>query len=162
MNQSKAEVLQDVIEFIDLITAGPEGSESSANVTPVIRAFQHRLSMLNEDPENTQTRPFLLIHAEVDNILPESRVNAVVLAAAEAGLADEFCKARVNGNVMGLFSHKARGFVEGYITNTDTAYMNLLSNGIAFEDYQCLGFYSASAERLTASKIEAQQWLKSQ
>jgi hypothetical protein len=162
MSQSKTEVLQDVIEFINLITAGTDGSESQGNVTPAIRAFQRRLSMINEDTENEQTRPFLLIHAAADNILPESMINAVLIAAADAGLDGEFCKTRVHGNIMGFFSHRARTFVDDYVANTGIAYMNLLSNGIAFEDYQCIGFYSASAERLTASKIEAQQCLKAQ
>lgn len=160
MSQSKAETLKCVIEFIDLITAGVDGSTPPANLTPAIRAFQKSLSALNEDFENTETRPFLLIHAEAEDVLPESMVNALLMAAADAGLEGEFCKARVNGNVMGFFSHKARSFVDSHIINSDVRYMNLLSNGVAFDDYQCIGFYSASADRLIASKVEAQQCLK--
>lgn len=161
MSSSKREMLNKTISFIELlIEPSVHASTSPEQASASINAFRAMLRGFNEDPSNEESRPFMLIHSNADEVLEESFVNSILIEADKHGLSREFKKVEVNGYVMGFFSHKAKTFVDDFIKGRDIAYMNMLANGLVFDDFHCVGFYTASESRLRATLIELQSYVR--
>lgn len=161
MTAAKRDIMEQVVQFIENILAALGDQPPPADeIHGSIESFRIRLNQYNTDETNTESRPFMLVSKSNDGVLDESLVNATILAADKVGLSGQIKKVNVNDNVLAFFSHQARPWIDEYLENSDAGYANILSNGIVLDDFSCVGFYTASKERLSASLIEAKALLK--
>lgn len=161
MNPAKRQILQTVQTFMATITRPEDEVQDSLAVSEIVNGFERDLSDYNLDVTQVDNRPFMLVHAEPGTPLAEEEIDKLILAAGEAGLAEEFCKARVSGFVCGFFGHKASAFVEAYLKSHagDFGYMNMAANGIVYSDFQLVGVYSASRETLATALANLSAYL---
>lgn len=161
MTAAKREVMEGVVQFIESILGALGDQRPSADeVQDSIESFRIRLNQFNTDESNPDSRPFMLISKPEDGFPDEALINEVILAADKIGLSDQIKKVRVNDAILAFFSHKARSWFDEYLEGTDLGYTNLLSNGLVMDDFSCVGFYTASKERLAASLVEAKSLLQ--
>jgi hypothetical protein len=161
MNPAKRQILQTVYTFIETITCPDEEAQDSRAVSEIVNGLERDLAAYNMDAAQTDSRPFMLVHVAPGTPLAEVEIDKIILAADESGLADQFCKAPVNGFVCGFFGHKATAFVEGYLKAhvPHASYMNMSANGIVFSDFQLVGLYTASRETLTTARSNLSAYL---
>jgi len=157
---SKQEMMKKTVQFMQALideTLTPQVAEEMQAL-----AHNHRrdLEAFNDDTSLNYTRPFLLMEVDGTGVLPEETLDRILRVAADNNMQDEFWKLTSAGQVVCLFSHKARPMIEELAKHMAISFGNIISNGIAIDGYQFLGFYSASSERIKAGLAEAELYLQ--
>ncbi len=161
MSLSKQDMMKKTVQFMKMLVDDTVSPQVAADAKTLVHSFRRELELFNEDVTHTETRPYMLLEAQGAEVLAEETVDRILNIAADNNMQSEFCKLTVNGQVTCLFSHKARPLIDEVAKHLAIGYGNILSNGIAIDGYQFLGFYSASEDRIKAGLAEAELYLKS-
>ncbi len=157
---SNREMVSKAIDFMRAVLLPADAGQSAEQFKSVVFAFRQDLSDFNADASNPLTRPFMLLQRENDSTLDEMTLTKVLMVARRNGLAGEFYRVVHQGHVVCLFSHKARPLVDALLSKLPVGYGNLDSSGLALDDFQFMGFYTASEERLRDGLLQAEQYIK--
>jgi len=162
MSLSKQDMMKKTVQFMSALVDQSLTPADAEAMKTLVHNFRRDLEAFNEDASLTFTRPFMLMEADGSALLPEDTIDRILRVAADNDMQDEFCKVYSAGQWICLFSHKARPLIEELQNHLRIGFCNLISNGIAIDGYQFLGFFSASDERIKAGLIEAEHYLQSQ
>lgn len=150
MFKEKTKMMGEVAIFIETILDHSGKESATGEVLSDIHHFQLSLSEYNQDPANKDSRPFLLVPSDITQQIKMSSVLKILARASDQGLYRDFVRVDKKGRETILFSHNAIGFVDSIAQEYDLKYTNLLSNGIAFNEFNFIGFHTASKKRLMA------------
>lgn len=161
MSLSKQDMMKKTVQFMRALVDESVTPQVAEEMKALVHNYRRELEAFNDDAALTFTRPFLLMEVDGSGVLPEETLDRILRIAADNDMQDEFCKLTSAGQVVCLFSHKARALVEEISKQMAIGFGNIIGNGIAIDGYQFLGFYSASAERIKAGLAEAELYLLS-
>lgn len=161
MTLSKQEMMKQTVQFMRALVDETLTPKDAEEMIALVHNYRRDLEAFNDDASLTYTRPFLLMEADGVGFLPEDTLDRILHVAADNDMQDEFWKLTSAGQVMCLFSHKARPLIEELSMHMAIGFGNIIGNGIAIDGYHFLGFYSASAERIKAGLLEAEFYLQS-
>lgn len=151
----------DFAEKASLQDNGADGSKSGLSMQ-YFREFLAKVSAFNDDPNNTDARPYFFINRLKDTgePVPESELNRLLLDADAEGIAGEFLKDRTeDGDVVLYFSHRAQPFASQLCEVYGLGFANLGASGVCVPGFVFAGLTAATAEQLKTTLIEARTYL---
>lgn len=120
--------------------------------------FSRQLLSFNDDRFNKDSLPFYFIHRVVDSVdaILEEDLNRILLAADDAGLAEEFHKERrENGEVTMFFSHAAKPFATKICEQFGYGTASLGSVGFCVKGFCVPSIFMVGTDKVRASVLEA-------
>ena len=160
MTLSKQEMMKKTVQFMSALLDKSLTPADAEPMKALVHNYRRDLEAFNEDASLTFTKPFILMEADGSALLPEETLDRILRVAADNDMQDEFCKLNSAGQLVCLFSHKARPLIDELQKHLRIGYCNIISNGIFIDGYQFLGFFSAPDDRIEAGLAEAKLYLQ--
>ena len=160
MSLSKQDIMKKTVQFMSAIVDESLTPADAEAMKALVHNYRRDLEAFNEDASLTFTRPFILMEADGSALLPEDTIDRILRVAADNDMQDEFWKLNSDGQIVCLFSHKGRPLMDELKKHMRIGYCNLISNGLAFDGYHFLGYFSAPAERIKSGLVEAEHYLQ--
>ena len=148
MFKAKMKMMTQLGDFIELILNSSESDSRDPSIMMDIQSFQKSLSDYNESPENKDSRPFLMLPKDITKQILPATILKILAIASDNDIYRDFVKVSGEGRDLVFFSHEAVDLIESIADEFNITYTNILSNGIVFNEFNFIGLYTASKDRL--------------